>query len=221
VSFLTASANIGAGLQDGSYTARLGVSTHGGVTVRIQSSDPSRVLVAPNASTPGAVFIDVQVNNGSIDASYYVQALEGVSGTVTLTASAPGFTNASATVTVLPAWVRIQNLATSMSASAANDAFTVQVGYITTSFGQQAIRAGGAPLAVTVNSSNATVGTLVTSGGTANPATVLIQPGQHSSASTVASGGIAFDPLAGGTTTVSAAASGLSSVAGVNVTVTP
>ncbi|HYP09658.1 MAG TPA: PKD domain-containing protein [Bryobacteraceae bacterium] len=221
VTLISATATVGAGLQDGGYTARLGVSTHGGTTVRIESSDPSRVLLAPNATTPGAPFVEIPVANGSIDATYYVQAVEGASGTVTLTVSAPGFTNGSGTVTVVPAWIRIQGLATSMSASAANDAFTVQTGYNTSSFVAQAVRAGAAPLAVTVTSTVGTAGTLVTSAGPQNPNTVLIQPGQNSSAASVAAGGIAFDPLGTGNTSVSAAASGLTSATSVSVTVTP
>ncbi len=221
VSLLSSTASVGAGLQDGTYTARLGVSTHGGTTIRIESSDPTRVLLAPNASTPGAPFVEISVANGSTDATYYIQALENVSGTVTLTASAPGFTNGTSTVTVVQPWVRVLNLASTMSASAANDPFTAQVGTNAGGFSAQSVRAGGSPLAVSVSSSVGSVGTLVTSGGTANPSTVLIQPGQSSSATTVAGGGIAFDPLASGTTTVSASAFGMSSVAGVNVTVTP
>ena len=44
---------VGAGLMSGTYTARLGASAHGGVTIRITSSNPALVLVSPNASTAG------------------------------------------------------------------------------------------------------------------------------------------------------------------------
>ena len=40
---------VGAGLQDANYLVRLGASNHGGVTVRVTSSDATKVLVSPNA----------------------------------------------------------------------------------------------------------------------------------------------------------------------------
>ncbi len=44
---------VGAGLMSGTYTARLGATAHGGVTVRITSSNPAVLLVSRNASTVG------------------------------------------------------------------------------------------------------------------------------------------------------------------------
>ena len=84
---------IGAGLQNGSWTATLGGSTHGGVTMRIASSNPAVALVSPNATTPGTAFIDVPVADLNSGANYYLQGVEGATGTVTITASAPGFTS--------------------------------------------------------------------------------------------------------------------------------
>jgi hypothetical protein len=223
ISLLTTSITVGAGLQDGSYTARLAVSTHGGTTVRIQSSDPTRVLIAPNSSTPGAPYIDVPVANGSIDASYWVQGLEGAAGsTVTVTASAAGFTSGTGTVTVAAPYVGITGLASSMSASAADDAFQVQVGIRSNgSLSTQSVRAGAAPLPVTVTSTNAAVGTLGTSAGKTSPASVAIQPGQSTTPTAIASGGIVFDPLAAGVTSVSATANQFSTHNTVVVTVNP
>ena len=82
------------------HTARLGESNHGGVTVRITSSNPDVLLVSRNATTAGTAFVDIPVANGSTDASYYIHGVEGARGTVTLTATAPGFTQAQGTATV-------------------------------------------------------------------------------------------------------------------------
>ena len=85
---------VGAGLQSGGYTARLGATAHGGVTVRITSSNPAVLLVSPNATTVGTASVDIPVANGSTDATYYIHGIEGARGTVTLTATASGFTQA-------------------------------------------------------------------------------------------------------------------------------
>ncbi len=85
---------VGAGLMSGTYTARLGATAHGGVTVRITSSNPALLLVSRNATTVGTASVDIPVANGSTDATYYIHGVEGARGTVTLTATATGFTQA-------------------------------------------------------------------------------------------------------------------------------
>ena len=65
-------ATVGSGLQQqGSFT--LGAGEHGGVSVRIESSNASVALVSPDASTPGTAFIDVPVADGSRTAYFHVQ----------------------------------------------------------------------------------------------------------------------------------------------------
>ena len=83
------------------------------------------------------------------------------------------------------------------------------------------MRAGGGDLTATVSNENAAVGQLVTTLTTDQSVTVAIVEGQHRSASTVAAGGVAFDPLAGGTTTVNAFIAGFiaTDAAAVEVTV--
>ena len=61
---------VGAGLMEGTYTARLGATAHGGVTVRITSSDPGVSPVSRNSTTAGTAFVDIPVANGSTDATY-------------------------------------------------------------------------------------------------------------------------------------------------------
>ena len=70
------------------------------MTVRITSSNPDVLLVSPNTTTAGTPFVDIPVANGSTDASFAIHGVEGAQGTVTLTATAPGFTQAQGTATV-------------------------------------------------------------------------------------------------------------------------
>ena len=61
-------------------------------------------------------------------------------------------------------------------------------------------------MTVTVSHTNTAVGQLVTSTGVGQSRTVTIAAGQSSSPTTVAAGGVAFDPIGGGSTTVTATA---------------
>jgi hypothetical protein len=71
----------------------------------------------------------------------------------------------------------------------------------------QNVRAGGS-LTVTVTNSNAVAAQLVTQAGGAQSRTVVIAAGVNTSPTTVAIGGIAFDPLQVGDTTVTASIPG-------------
>ena len=208
---VNAPATVGSGLQQyGSFN--LGASGHGGTTVTITSSDASLALVSPNASTAGSESIEVSVADGYTAGSYYVQGLAGQTGTVTLTASAPGFTDGSDTTAIVQPAIRIINLAASATTLSVDDDFQVQVGIpnaLNTNLAStQSLRVGGGALTATVVNSAAGVGQLVTTPLTAQSVTVQIAEGQDRSPNTVAGGGVAFDPLASGTTTVSAAIPG-------------
>ena len=73
---------VGASLQTAA-AAFLDASEHGGVVVTITSSDPSRVRLSPDATTPGATSINVNVPNGLTGVPYYVQGMENITGTAT------------------------------------------------------------------------------------------------------------------------------------------
>ena len=73
----------------------------------------------------------------------------------------------------------------------------------------QALRTGAAALSVTVSHTNTAVAQLVTTGGAGQTRTVTIVPGEFDSPTSVAAGGVAFDPIGGGTTTVNASATGV------------
>jgi len=105
-------------------------------------------------------------------------------------------------------------------------AFYVQVGVPyagNASVYGQPVRAGGVALTATVTSSDATVARLTTTGGSGQSREVTIAVGQFQSPSTVATGGVALDPLTSGSTVVAASIPGFiaTAAATVNVTVSP
>jgi hypothetical protein len=218
---------VGAGLQVACCTARLGASNHGGVTVRLESSAPGVALLAPNATTAGTAFIEVLVPNGSTDVGFVVQGREGARGTATITASAAGFTNSTGPVTVVQAAVRLEGLSAAITTLSADAPFFVRLGTPnannTDLAAIQEARVGGGGVTATVTNSVATVGQLVTTSSTGQQVTVPIAEGQNLSPTTVAAGGVAFDPLTSGTTTVAVTIAGFiaTNAATVQVTVSP
>ncbi len=218
---------IGSGLQAGS-TIRLGVSNHGGATVTIASGNPSLALVSPNEKTAGTAFIKVTVPDGLSDASFVIQGVEGATGTVTVTASSFGFSNGTGTFNIVQPALQIIGLPTSTPSSGLNTAFQVQTGITLDdpspfSFFEQSVRAGGSAVTATISNSNPAVAQLVTAAATGQSATVQIAAGQSVSPSKVFPGWVEFDPLASGTTTVSATIPGFitTTKGSVLVTVTP
>ncbi len=194
------SQTIGAGLQRGD-DATLDVSNHGGVLVRIESDDPSRARIAPDADTPGTDFIEVFVPDGSSRASYVVQGVAGATGAVTVTASAAGFADAAATVTVVQPTVVVSALSESREVGD-DDAFTVLIGL--PNAGQtglsslQGLSAGNVPpLVLTLTSSEPTVGELTIDGTSGGSVAIEPAPGTFQLSAI-------FAPLAPGTTTVEA-----------------
>src|SRR5262249_50447275 len=80
-------------------------------------------------------------------------------------------------------------------------------------------RGGVAALTATITSSATSVGQVLTQTTPGSPVTVQIQPGSSQSPSGLASGGVVFDPIAAGTTVVSAAIPGLTATTAASVTV--
>lgn len=200
---------VGAGLQTFCCLVNLNNgSDHGGVTVRVASSTPSVVLVAPDAVTPGTAFIDVLVPDGQTNVPFVVQGVERARGTALVTASAPGFVNATGTVTVEQAALVLSGLALQTTSTAADDAFVVTVGLPDrNNFGLrsfQEARAGGGGLTATLSSSDTRAGQLVTTASTGGQVSIQIPAGSVSSPGTVALGGVAFDAVAAGATIVRA-----------------
>jgi hypothetical protein len=152
----------------------------------------------------------VAVADGSTSVPYYLQGVEGVADTVSFVISAPGFTPRVVQHTVVVPQLDVSGLNAATTTLSPDDVFQVRVGIgngaslITL----QEIRAGGTPLTATVTSSVPTVGQLAISALRSGTVDVQIGVLSSSSPSTVAAGGVAFDPLTAGTTTVSASIPG-------------
>jgi hypothetical protein len=206
---LSAAPTVGAGLQL-SASGTLSAPQHGGVNVVVRSADPTRVRVARLATDVATDSIVIPVANGVTAFTYIVAGIEGTTGTASITANVPAFTGATQTATVVEPRVDISGLVISRAALGADDAFQVRIGIPVatnaTLSATQPLRAGAAPLVVTINSATPTVGTLVTTALTAGSVTVQIAAGQSASPTTVALGGVAFRYLSAGTSLVTLSA---------------
>ena len=135
-----------------------------------------------------------------------VAGVPGQTGSVTLTASASGFSNETAAVDVRQAIVGVPNNFTSLTAASGDRVFDVYVGVASTPTGTTlsnllAVRKGASPLSITVTNSNASVGQLKLGATTGQSVIATINPGFYYQSQ---SGQLLFDPLAGGNTTVGA-----------------
>jgi len=222
---MSVSSAVGAGLQT-SGSVNLGAAQHGGVTLTITSATPGVLLVSPNSSTAGTSSIQIPFANGSSSSSFYVQGVEGQTGTIDLIATVDSrFVDDTLAVPVVQPGIDIVNLATSQTAGGADNSFYVQVGIPNGTGTQlqqvQNVRAGApGPLTATLTSSSPTIGSFVDLlGGPASPRTVDIPIGQYYSPTSIATGGIGFRPLLAGSTTVTATAPGLATMTGTGVRV--
>ena len=202
---LTTPATIGSGLQT-SATGTVNAAQHGGINVVIRTSNPALVRVATAAGVTATDSIVIPLANGTASFAYYIAAEDQVTGQASISATATGFTDATATATVVAPAIQLIGLATTRAAFAVDDPFQVQIGIpvanLTSLSVAQARRAGAAALLVTFSSSNAAVGTLVTSALVDDTLTVPIVAGSSVSAASVAAGGVAFRGLTPGTTTI-------------------
>jgi hypothetical protein len=207
-------ATVGTGLQR-SASLNLATGNHGGVTVRITSANPDVLLVSPNSTTAGAAFIDIPLNAGTSGVQFFLQGASAQTGNIGVTASAQGFTDGTTSMSVITSLFDIQGLSLSQNTASALNTFTVRVGVGTTSALSelQSVRAGGSPLVVTLSSSNPSVGRLVTSGGSGGSVEITIPLLASSSPGTVNGGGVAFEALAAGSTSVTASIPGFTPTA--------
>jgi hypothetical protein len=208
ISYLGFPEAVGAGLQSGIVTARLGESGHGGVTVHIESGDSAIALVSSDPGTAGTPTVDIPVLNGQTDAFFYVHGVDDTTGTVLVTAAAAGFAGGVDTVDVVMPAIQIASLPDTADIAEPDVDFTVQIGLadagatVLSEF--QTIRAGGTARSVTLISSDGSIGELVTTPLTDDTVQVSIPVGGFETEATVAAGGVAFHPVLNGVTTVSA-----------------
>jgi len=226
---LSTLSNIGAGLQI-SASGSLSSGQHGGISVVVRSANPAVLRVARLATDIATDSIVIPLANGVTSFTYFLAGVEGASGAVTIDASAPNYTAAQTTGTVVTPRLDVSGLVSSRAAGGADDPFIVRVGIPnagnTAIATLQNVRAGSTGLTVTLTSSNPAVGVFVSTPLTAGTVTATIAAGVSSTPSTVATGGAAFRYLTAGTTTVTP--TGPAGIAAVNstagapvVTVTP
>lgn len=103
---LTESVMIGENLQIGANVGLGESAGPQGVEVTITSDDPTKLLVAAKPTDPGAKSVTIKVGPNGFSTSFYLQAL-AKSGTVSYTASAPGFAPRAAKVGLAPSGVVI------------------------------------------------------------------------------------------------------------------
>lgn len=212
ISFIGTAADLGAGLQSALLRARLSGSEHGGALVRIESGDSNAILLTADENLPGSGSVEVFVPNGSIDALFYAQALEGVSATVPLTATATNFVTEGTSVDVVAPAVAILSLGSTLSVGAGPDEFTTRVGTPnsgnTSLQSEQEVRPGASPLEVTVRSDTPAVAELVTLAGSGDSTSVYIFPGESRSPNTIGAGGVGARGLSEGASLIQATADG-------------
>jgi uncharacterized repeat protein (TIGR01451 family) len=204
---------VGAGLTTPA-SAFLDASQHGGITVTVTSSDPSRVRLSPDLTTPGTTSINVNVPNGSASVFYYVQGLENLTGSATISLTATGFASAQHSVQVVTAGIEFHNLDTPTTSMSADDVdWYVQVGLPCPGNAQlcqaQSVRAGGPAFIASLTNSVDTVARLRSDEPVAVGQAVSkpIQAGFYYTQALLAGTvyGLTFDPIANGVTTVTVA----------------
>ncbi|MDX2192831.1 MAG: Ig-like domain-containing protein [Gemmatimonadales bacterium] len=227
--------SLGRGLQEGLSGFLSVAAPVGGVTIRIASAEPGRVLVSPNATTPGSASIDIPISVGNSSFSYYVQALDTVATPnpaspttpqVTLTELSSRYTSPT------PLSVPIRNYAVTLwnfpsaqaTIQASDNAVSARLGVVTSAgnaiSAYQQVRAGGTAIPITFTATAPGVSTLVAppSPGT-EVATwdLAFQPGGSDlTPSSLGGGGVVMRPKSAGSAGVSISTPGGATIPSVN-----
>lgn len=224
LTFFSAPPAVGAGLQVANVGVRLSDSQHAGIFVSLTVNDSTLAYVARDETSAGAGTVSQFVPNGTDYAYFVVQGLENVTGSVTITASAPGFANDQTNVAIDTPQFRVQGLAAGLATIDPDDDFLVQTGRDFGSYWQvDKVRVGGPGLSVGITLSDPAVADLITTAQTGPAVTVSIPGGQSTSGAGVAAGGVAFSPQTAGVTDVTVTIPGFVGLDGgiVQVTVDP
>jgi hypothetical protein len=138
----------------------------GGLSITLTSSDPSKLVIGSQLN-PGTSPVTLSIPEGPISFSVYVQALAS-SGTVTLTAHSPGYTDGTATITLTPSafvlagpsGIGVPSFPTNVNLTTVINVFAARLDSSNNYVETQRIRGGLNNVAVSLSSSQTTVGTL-------------------------------------------------------------
>ncbi|WNG56389.1 hypothetical protein F0U59_17670 [Archangium gephyra] len=186
------SATVGKDLRTSSNGSLAAPAPAGNLQITFTSADASKVLLATTAGGPGSGSITLQVGAGdSSIPTFYIYGLEG-SGTVQLTATAPGYARGTATVTLRPSGFYFSTTSITATSFDTNKSVSIALGMLNpvtlaADLGSQPLRPG-VSTSVAVTSSNEAVGVITTS-------PVTFSAGESSNTTS-------FDPLGGGSTTL-------------------
>jgi hypothetical protein len=153
--------------QENSTYIYLPVSPPTPITVTVTSNGPAIATISKSGTVIGGPTLTFTNVTSSSVGAIYIQG-EAV-GTTTLTVSAPGFTNGSGTITVIPSGFMLyydSSFSTTTFATPTNvNVYTVDLtpGTLTVNQLGLPLNPGLAPISVPIMSSNTTVGTITTS----------------------------------------------------------
>jgi hypothetical protein len=164
-----------------------------GTAVTLTSSDPSRILLSPDSSTPPSPSITTVFQSGSQGAGFYVHALSD-NGTVSIKMTSPGFADGSFTVQLAPLAFEFTGVGTE-PARAVIQSGPVQTGVaaavFSTAYGAYVpsmLRPGVPAIVVGVSSSD--------------PSIVSVSPKQLVFQGNTLQGSVTYTPLTPGTATL-------------------
>jgi len=168
-------------------------------TLTLTSNDQNHFLLSTSQSVVGSASITLQLTAGNASIPQFFIQGQNLGGptslTGTITASAPGYTNATITYTLLPTGLYLNTSAITTTTTSANTSVIVEVAILNSASltfsgfsGTLGPQAG--PITISLGNSNAAVGTV---GG--SPGTIAI--GATNTASQ-----LSFKPLTAGTTTL-------------------
>ncbi|MGB7213092.1 MAG: hypothetical protein WBC97_10765 [Gemmatimonadales bacterium] len=210
--------SVGAGLQTQTYVG-LGAPTPSPTTMTVKSLNPAVTVVSDTITKVGVDSVVIPLAAATTYQYVYVSGLEGVINDSTrLVLSVPGYTPDTVWSYVRQAGVVLSGVNTATTTLSDSNLVYAQIGlpYVgnTGLYLNQSLRAGSAGASFLIKPSDPTVQRMVTTGGQADSAVVLIPAGQYYSPFTVATGGAALKVLTSGIDTARVTGAGFVSVPG-------
>lgn len=173
---------VGKNLQSFSYVRLTEPAPEGGLVLTLTSDDPALLLLSKSDSVAGSPSIQLELRAGWVRSLNFLLQARGDKGTVTYTASAPGFGSSKGTITLAPSGILVSGPfrvpafpTTSGAGSSTIVVYSAQLDAGGRFVEKQPV-AGGSPVTVELTVSDPLVGTILDSplqiaGGEAEGAT--------------------------------------------------